>query len=219
MTPERTPEMFDQWADTYDDIIDTWSENFPFKGYFQILDRIFAIANPYPSMRILDLGIGTGNLAKKFTDIGCDTWGIDYSKRMLQLAKEKVPEAKLLQTDIRYEWPQELELPFDRIVSAYVLHHFKLEEKVRISNRIMKDLLAPEGKFIVGDISFRSQKELYDNRAKYSQEWDDTEYYWSADLFIESMAKEGYSVEYEQISYCGGIYIISSDSINSHFPT
>ncbi len=219
MTPERTSELFDQWADSYDDIIKTWSDSFPFKGYLRILNRIVAIANPCPSMRILDVGIGTGNLAKKFTDIGCETWGIDYSKRMLQLATEKVPKAKLLQMDIRNKWPKELELPFDRIVSAYVLHHFKLEEKVQISNRIMKDLLASEGIFIVGDISFQTQKEFYDNREKYSQEWDDTEYYWSADLFIERMAKEGYSVEYEQISFCGGIYIISSDSSSTHFPT
>ncbi|MHA2424779.1 MAG: class I SAM-dependent DNA methyltransferase [Candidatus Thorarchaeota archaeon] len=212
MSPERTPELFDQWADTYDDIIKAWSDSFPFMGYSQILDRMFQLANPKPSMRILDVGIGTGTLAKTFSDIGCETWGIDYSRKMLELAEEKVPEVKLLQTDIRNEWPRELTPPFDRIVSAYVLHHFGLEEKIRISRRIVEDLLTPKGLFIVGDISFQTQKDFNDNRKKLAHHWDDTEYYWSADLFVEGMSRKGYTVTYEQISFCGGIYSIKGNS-------
>jgi putative AdoMet-dependent methyltransferase len=212
MSPERTPEMFDQWADTYDDVIQSWSHIFPFIGYASILDRIVQLACPIQSMKILDMGIGTGTLAKKFSDQGCDTWGVDYSTRMLELAREKVPEVKLLQFDIRDDWPHELEPPFDRIVSAYVLHHFGLEEKVRISSRIVSDLLMDEGLFIVGDISFQTQQDFDENRKKFVHEWDDTEYYWTADPFIDAMTQGGYTVNYEQISVCGGIYVISKDS-------
>ena len=105
MSGRRTPEMFDRWADTYDDIIETWSDSFPFKGYHRLLDRILEIACPVPSMRILDVGIGTGTLAKMFSDVGCETWGIDYSTRMLELTEKKVPDVRLLKTDVREAWP------------------------------------------------------------------------------------------------------------------
>ncbi|MCK5150575.1 MAG: class I SAM-dependent methyltransferase [Candidatus Thorarchaeota archaeon] len=209
MNPERTPELFDQWADDYDRIIQAWSGGFPFRGYERILDRMVQLAAPKPNMRILDVGIGTGTLAKKFSDKGCDIWGIDYSSRMLEKAEEKVPEANLLQMDIRTDWPPELIRPFDRVVSAYVLHHFKLEEKQRIISRMAEDLLEPDGLLIVGDISFQTEKEFDENRKKYSHEWDDSEYYWSADLFIEAMNRNEFTVTYEQISFCGGVYAIS----------
>ncbi|MHA1907120.1 MAG: class I SAM-dependent DNA methyltransferase [Candidatus Thorarchaeota archaeon] len=212
MSPERTPELFDQWADSYDDVLHAWSGEFPFLGYHIVLDRIAQLAKPRSNMRILDVGIGTGNLARKFSEIGCDMWGIDYSTRMLEKAKDKVPKVHLVQMDIRDQWPSELIRPFDRIVSAYVLHHFKLEEKQQISGRMVKDLLTPDGLLIIGDISFPTEKDFEKNRKKYAREWDDSEYYWSADRFIDGVVQNGFNVTYEQISVCAGIYVISSNS-------
>ena len=31
-----------------------------------------------PSLRVLELGIGTGNLAERFVAAGCQVWGLDF---------------------------------------------------------------------------------------------------------------------------------------------
>ncbi|MHA1951355.1 MAG: methyltransferase domain-containing protein, partial [Candidatus Thorarchaeota archaeon] len=86
MSPERTPELFDAWAENYDYWIEISRDSFPFRGYDEVLDRIVDLSNPKPESKILDVGIGTGNLALKFVEFDCEIWGIDYSMRMLEKA-------------------------------------------------------------------------------------------------------------------------------------
>ena len=88
-----------------------------------------------------------------------------------------------------------------------MLHHFDLDEKVRVSKRIVRDLLVPNGLFIVGDISFPSSSARSEARKKLASEWDDYEYYWAADEFKEMI--DGFSVVYEQVSDYGGVYLIT----------
>jgi len=88
MTPERTPELFDQWAADYDDMIGRWSGSFPFIGYEDVLNRIVELADPKPGMKILDVGTGTGALAEKFVRYDCELWGLDYSQKMLEKASK-----------------------------------------------------------------------------------------------------------------------------------
>ena len=95
MNGRRTPDMFDRWAPTYDDMLKFSKDSFPFAGYDDILDRIVELATPTDGMRILDLGIGTGELAKRFVDYNCEIWGLDFSEQMLELAAKKIPSAIL----------------------------------------------------------------------------------------------------------------------------
>lgn len=210
MSGRRTPEMFDRWADTYDDMLKFSKTSFPFAGYDKVLDRIVNLSTPKAGMRILDLGIGTGELAKRFSKFDCEIWGLDFSSRMLELASEKIPSARLLLSDIASEWPSELSCRFDRVVSAYTLHHFNLDEKVQIIRRIMNELLVEKGVLVIGDISFQSFFELEEARKELGAEWDDSEFYWSADTIQMMTRRTGIYVTYEQVSFCGGIYLILS---------
>ncbi|MFW9794805.1 MAG: hypothetical protein ACFFEE_10910 [Candidatus Thorarchaeota archaeon] len=79
MSPERSPELFDAWAADYDFFIKVGSDSFPFRGYDDVLNRIVELADPKPDSRILDVGIGTGNLALRFVQLGCDVWGMASS--------------------------------------------------------------------------------------------------------------------------------------------
>ena len=208
MSPERSPDLFDSWAADYDYYIKIGAESFPFLGYDDVLSRIVELADPKPGMKILDVGIGTGTLAQKFLEFDCEIWGIDYSSRMLEEAKKKVPDAQLLQVDIRSEWPSELKIGFDRIVSAYTLHHLNLEGKIDVIQRMSQGLLQEGGKIIVGDISFPSFRIRAEARQRLENVWDDDEYYWAADAFKTMMAGQGFYVAYEQISDYGGVYVI-----------
>ncbi|MHA1904916.1 MAG: class I SAM-dependent methyltransferase [Candidatus Thorarchaeota archaeon] len=209
MSPERTPEWFDQWASYYDYYVRSESDRFPFAGYDDILDRIVELSEPKPGMKILDVGIGTGTLAQKFTEFDCEIWGIDYSPMMLAEAKKKVPDAHLLLVDIQSEWPSELMTGFDRIVSAYVLHHFPLETKLDIIRRMINELLAENGRIVIGDTSYPTFTERADARRELIDVWDDTEFYWAADTIKDRLRGGNITVCYEQTSSCAGIYLLT----------
>ncbi|MHA2063557.1 MAG: class I SAM-dependent methyltransferase [Candidatus Thorarchaeota archaeon] len=210
MTPERNPEFFDRWAADYDWFVDDVANRFPFDGYDKILNRIVELSDPQPGMRILDIGIGTGNLAARFVEKDCEIWGIDFSGKMLEEAKKKVPSAHMVQVDVLSDWPSELEIGFDRIVSAYVFHHFNLETKIEVINRILNELLRDNGVIIIGDTSYPSFSARASARKELIDVWDDTEFYWAADEVKLMMRGQGAHIVYEQISSCGGVYLIIS---------
>lgn len=210
MSPERTPDMFDDWAPYYDSFVESGTNSFPFAGYKEVLERIFELTDPKPGMRILDAGVGTGLLSQKFIESDCELWGIDYSPKMLEEARKKLPEAHLVLGDIRSNWPSDLPTDFDRIVSAYVLHHFDLTTKMNVIRRMVNELLRDEGRLVIGDVSFPSFAERAQKRRELVHIWDDDEYYWAADEIKTMMFGEGFYIVYEQISFCAGVYLILS---------
>ncbi|MHA2152837.1 MAG: class I SAM-dependent methyltransferase [Candidatus Thorarchaeota archaeon] len=197
MSPERTPELFDAWAENYDYWIEISRDSFPFRGYDEVLDRI------------VDLSNGTGNLALKFVEFDCEIWGIDYSSRMLEKAMKKVPDVHLHHVDVESAYPAELKVGFDSIVSAYTLHHLTLERKVTAIKRLSSELLLDGGCIVVGDISFPTSAARDMARVRLGNDWDDYEYYWAADAFIAKMSEAEFQVTYDQVSDYGGVYKIT----------
>jgi len=64
-------ELFDRWAADYDRSVQEDGE-FPFAGYEHVLTAVVECASVRPGMRVLDAGIGTGNLAERFVRAGAD---------------------------------------------------------------------------------------------------------------------------------------------------
>ena len=153
MNHQHRVRLFDDWAERYDQSIQD-DVSFPFDGYEQVLDEITRAAGARCGMKVLDLGVGTGNLAARFAALGRDIWGIDFSAEMLAKAIEKLPQAVLVQADLLRDWPTELDHRFDRIVSAYVLHEFDLATKVKLLQGLTERHLAAKGRIVVGDIAF-----------------------------------------------------------------
>ncbi len=152
MTDLFPHEDFDDWADTYDASVTI--DGFPFYGYQEVLEKTVALADARPGMTLLDLGTGTGNLALHFGRLGCELWCTDFSEPMLAKARQKLPLAQFCLQDLRNAWPAELLLRFDRIVSAYVFHHFELEEKIRIVRDLLQEHLISGGRLVIADIAF-----------------------------------------------------------------
>lgn len=50
---------------------------------------------------VLEVGCGTGNLAKRLVDAEYKYWGIDLFDEMLEIAKQTAPNAKFSQADVR----------------------------------------------------------------------------------------------------------------------
>lgn len=200
---------FDLWADAYDKSVGLSDEDntFPFAGYKEVLGRIFAEVMHKKNPKILDIGFGTGTLTSKLYEKGCVIWGIDFSERMIEIAREKMPEAQLVAWDFTQSLPQEfLKNKFDFILATYALHHLTDPQKPKFIQTLMP-MLNLGGKILIGDIAFDSREALLRCKAENENEWDDGEFYFVADEIRAIFPK----CHFEQISFCAGILHIERD--------
>jgi len=197
---------FDEWSDSYDSDVVT-HDQFPFAGYDRVLESVLSKAAERAGMTVLDIGTGTGNLAKHFLEAGCQVWGSDYSPAMLTKAQLKLPEATLVLYDLRGAWPAELDRRFERIVSAYAFHHFSLKRKVSMLVEMSRDRLEPGGRIVIADVSFPSLPDMQAFAATVGDLWEE-EPYWLADQAQEVLKDAGLASSYQQVSPCGGVYRI-----------
>ena len=97
----RNENGFDLWAQDYDKSVGLSDEanSYPFAGYKKVLGEIFNRILAGTGRNVLDLGFGTGTLTAKLYENGCTIWGQDFSRRMIEIAQEKMPDAHLYQGD------------------------------------------------------------------------------------------------------------------------
>jgi len=202
-------ELFDNWALGYDQALSKSTGQYPFDGYNDVLSFLVMLAEPEPGMMVLDLGIGTGNLAGRFVSQGCIIWGIDFSETMLDKAQAKFPEINLVHADLLSEWPETLPTTFDRVVSAYVLHEFDMDAKMKLINRVAEQYLSPGGRILLADIAFLGVAARHVAAKRWADKWDESEYYWAANEALEAIENTGLHLKYKQVSSCAGIFQIS----------
>ncbi|MBL7202140.1 MAG: methyltransferase domain-containing protein [Anaerolineae bacterium] len=206
MTNQSRIALFDRWAERYERSVQSASG--VFEGYDLVLSQVALSARVHRGMQVLDLGIGTGNLARRFVALGCEVWGIDFSPAMLARARANVPQVKLVEVDLLDVWPDELDRQFDRIVSTYVLHEFDLPAKVSLLVRLADHYLADQGRIVIGDIAFPTAQALKEAGADH---WDKDEHYWTADGTRAACDRVGLHASYTQVSSCGGVFVIEPE--------
>lgn len=194
---------FDLWADGYDQSVGLSDDdgNYPFAGYKQILNAIYNRVLAGNGKAVLDIGFGTGTLTTKLYEQGCTVWGQDFSERMIELAKEKMPEAKLYQGDFSNGLVDELKQnKYDAIIATYSLHHLMDEQKVDLIKNLLT-LLNGGGCIYIGDVAFETRAELEKRRDLIGDEWDDEEIYFVVDELTKSFPQ----MKFEQFSFCAGL--------------
>lgn len=97
---------------------------------------------PRSGEQILDLGCGTGDLAKEISDAGAFVVGMDYSKEMISKAHEKYPSLHFITGNGENF---NLDTPVDAVFSNAALHWMTNAEDTLTS---VYQALKPEGRFV-----------------------------------------------------------------------
>ncbi|WP_346930943.1 methyltransferase domain-containing protein [Clostridium sp.] len=193
---------FNNWARTYDkSVSEDRGELKIYKSYQKILQRVYDLADSscIDKPQVLEIGVGTGNLASKFLDKGYDIVGMDQSREMLCVAKEKYPKLKVRIGEF-------LKIPygdryFDIIVSTYAFHHLNEEEKF-IAIEEMIRVLKSDGKIILGDLMFENKAEkanILKSLSKEQVEEIEDEYYSNIDFLKKEFERYNKNLSYEKI--------------------
>lgn len=194
---------FDLWADGYDKAVGLSDEenSYPFAGHKDILNRIYKIILAKGRSTVLDIGFGTGTLTQKLWEQGCEIWGQDFSKRMIELASAKMPSAHLFEGDFSQGLAEPLlQNSYDFIVATYSLHHLTDDRKITLIQSFA-DLLKENGLILIGDVAFANRAALERCQSEAGEEWDEDEIYFVFDELKKSFPK----LHFEQISYCAGL--------------
>ena len=194
---------FDLWADGYDEAAGLSDEEntYPFAGYKEVLGRIFQAVMEKPGATVLDIGFGTGTLTAKLYEHGCAVYGQDFSARMIGMAAEKMPGARLYQGDFTLGLAEPLRRQrYDFIVATYSLHHLTDEQKI-VFLRELSERLKVGGSILIGDVMFATREGMDRCRLAAGGEWDDEEFYFVAD----ELRREFPALRFQKISFCSGV--------------
>lgn len=114
MEKDKNQSTKDYWnANLYDQ-----NHSFVSKYGNNLIERLA----PKPGEKILDLGCGTGDLAKELYDVGVNVVGVDQSKNMITEARSKYPDIHFMvrdATNLGYN------NEFDAVFSNATLHWVK----------------------------------------------------------------------------------------------
>lgn len=198
---------FDSWAGGYDDSISRLSEGYPFEGYYEVLSFVNRCVDLSIGTRVLDIGVGTGLLTKELYRHGAEIYGIDFSPKMLELARSIMSNGKFFCHDFRNGLPVELkDIKFHYIISSYAIHHLDNDKKIDFITEL-KEKTEENGKIIIADIAFGTKDEMKQCR-EISKGWDDDEIYMTAEEMTKKLRNKMLDSTYTQISSCAGVFEI-----------
>lgn len=128
------------------------------------LDKYSEIINNIPKGKVLDLGCGLGQYTKYFIDKGFEVISADISINALNKLKENIPEANIMQIDMRQKIPFE-ENSFVIVFANLCIHYFNKEDTERLIKEI-KRIIKKDGYFIGSVNSTKCFKYIEKNAIK-----------------------------------------------------
>jgi len=178
-------EVYDHFADSYDANRGLFDMTEVFDSFYNRLDC--------DAGNLLDLGCGAGEpLARYFIDHGWQVTGVDFSKRMLELAGRYVPEMKTVVDDMcKVSFEADT---FDAITAVYSLFHVPEKNHQQLFANIHR-WLVPGGKLLftyatreyTGQLEFDGYKEFMGQMLYYSHT--------SPDKLYQLLEKNGFIIE------------------------
>jgi SAM-dependent methyltransferase len=134
----------------FDEIAAAYDTSLPAHVVEHYLDKRAAfLARLVPSGSMLDVGCGTGLLARRMSVAGYQVVGIDPSEGMLGVMRDRSPEVEAVKGSGD-------ELPFassrfDLVVTVATLHHIADAGRVRATLAEMVRVCSPSGRVVIWD--------------------------------------------------------------------
>lgn len=159
----------------YDEIID-WFDNARTKDLKMEKSYLNFIQNHLPlKSKILDVGCGTGEpIAKFLINAGYIVTGIDASKKMIELCKQRFPKDIWLLADMR---ALDLNEKFDAVIAWHSFFHLSHEEQ-RSTLKLLGSYVEQNGLFI------------FTSGPEYGEVWSDNG---GHELYHASLSTEEYN--------------------------
>ena len=189
---EKVKQHFEAEAQEFDEII---RRLIPY--YEQMLDALVA-ALPFSksqSIRVVDLGCGTGTIARWIKDIypQAKITCVDIAEKMLQIARAKLSDAG---NDVRYQLGNfedyQFDTTYDVAISSLALHHLVTDkDKIKFYHQIY-DRLTPGGVFYNADIILGSSSYL---QKHYMEKWRE---YMLLQVTVEEIEQKWLPQHYEE---------------------
>jgi tRNA (cmo5U34)-methyltransferase len=126
-------------------------------SYLELQEHVAEATRDIDAESILELGIGTGETTRRVLEHhpGARLTAIDSSAAMLDRARAVYPDVDLRLAALEEPLPDG---PFDLVFSALVVHHLDGSGKRDLFRRIA-DVLAPDGRFVLGDVVVPEREE------------------------------------------------------------
>ncbi len=176
-------------------------------GYQAVLEWVIRSAQISPTASVLDLGTGTGNLARLIPICG-ELDCVDISGQMLDRARPKLshlPTVRYHQTDLLQVFDQ-VDRAYDAVISTYAIHHLTDPEKTILFERIWERLKSG-GRAVFGDLMLAAAGIREQQAAEYRTaghpevaEGILEEFYWPLDTAQERLRGLGFQVEMRSFS-------------------
>ena len=125
-----------------------------------VRETAFTMSAPTPSMKVLDVGCGTGITLEQYVNVGCDTFGVDASEAMLAEAHTRLGE----RTELTFGSAEHLGFDddaFDRVLASLFLHELPVDARDAVLSELAR-VTSPTGRIVItdfgtGDLTLRGQ--------------------------------------------------------------
>lgn len=187
--------------DTYNKIAQDWMQDHPGDTWWiEGVDKFLSFLPASGS--ILDVGCGPGQKSKYLINKGFSITGIDFSEKMIQLAKEYAPEAKFFVRNIKEHL--NFEESFDGVFAQAVLLHIPKKEVKKVMENIIQPLNSGGYFYLaVKELRINNPEEEIVKENDYGYDYERFFSYFRLEELKDILLELGLNVIYEKVAPSG----------------
>jgi len=183
-----------------------------YERYHDLLDLVVVHCQVKAGDRVLDIGTGTGELARRFAqNRACRVVGLDPSAVMIDAARRKAAAGQWGEVLFQVSEKPFLEIPypdgaFDAVASTQAFHHLHERHKAAAVREMARVLRSPStdherggGRLGIGDPMFRNRAALEAALASWPDELEE-EYFAYLETLEPMFREAGLSFHAERLS-------------------
>src|SRR3989344_6092830 len=187
--------------ETYNKIAEDWHKDHKQDNWWVEGTNEF-ISFLKPNSLVLDAGCGAGTKSKYLIDRGLKVVGIDFSDKLIEIAKREAPSGNFFVMDINEA--DKLKENFDGIFAQAVLLHIQKKDAEKTLNKLL-GVLKPGGYLYIAvkEKKFGGADEEIKTENDYGYPYERFFSYFTLDEIKNLMIELGLAINYDNISQYG----------------